>query len=566
MTTFARLERCLLPPPETIRWNEGNLTRETYTTLQKVTYCAKNFFVFTALLLASPFTLTYDYLSSKQVTPVSQRTPDIAPLPPAWPPAQRGFATSLFQTAGLGTEWSAVPGLRGRCDWNEWMKNPEHFYPLLEKGIDPKVFFTDILSDPAATDCYIQMLKAHNVTAHRLSLEWSVIEPEPGKIDEYALALYNNLFERLLAEKITPSLTLSHFVVPEWFFEAGNFQNEQNIQHYVNFALMAMDRFPKIKDWWSFNELGVKAFQQSREVYPTDLPEGSPLHKTVYAAGIATRNMLIAHCKLHVEAEKRHPDKTVGVTHQWMKFDTATGNWLESLIAYFFTKFGFTPVYSFFKDGHYSFEFPFMANIQFEIPKEEFESHGHFLKRLGVQAYPKAYVKMGLNHGQTYPGFPGKIHNHFLCSFGASCEPGGTVMRFGPRWKAEEIDEILDDAFALTNEVYVTEYGSDAHVFTFGDAESRFDDAAQANYLRQLTERIRDYSARTFRTIKGIFCWSDLRRQMEWENHLDCRLGIVETKVDENRRMTDWEQTPASQYLAEAYRSPGAITAIDLPA
>ena len=126
-------------------------------------------------------------------------------------------------------------------------------------------------------------------------------------------------------------------------------------------------------------------------------------------------------------------------------------------------------------------------------------------------------------------------------------------MRFGPRWKAEAMDKILDEAFALTNQVYITEYGSDSRIQKWGRTGFERDDQAQANYLQQLTEQVRDYSARTFREIKGIFCWSDLRRQMEWENGFECKLAIVEPIVDKNRLMTGWIQTPASRYLAKVY-------------
>jgi hypothetical protein len=78
-------------------------------------------------------------------------------------------------------------------------------------------------------------------------------------------------------------------------------------------------------------------------------------------------------------------------------------------------------------------------------------------------------------------------------------------------------------------------------------------DTAQADYLRQLTEKIRDYSARIRREIKGIFCWSDLRRQLEWENGHECRLAILDPVVDKNRKMTGWKESPASQYLAANY-------------
>lgn len=547
MTTFIRLEQCLLPPPETVRWDNGDLAIEEYTTAQKVAYCTKNFFAFIALFLVSPFTLAYDWLTKKEGK--SQVAPDIASQV-MWPPEQRGFATSLFQTSGLGTKWSATPGLPGKCDWDKWMDKPSHI--IHPEGFEYNNFFTDVLSDPTT---YIDMLKSQNVTAHRFSLEWSVIQPEQGKTDMAAVDLYQNFIQKLIEADITPSVTLSHFVVPEWFYESGNFQKMENIDTYVDFSLHAMKLFPQVKDWWSFNELGVKAFQQTREVYPTDLPEGSPLSERVHAAGIATRNMLIAHCKLHQKVAELHPDNKLGVTHQWLKFDTATGNWLETLIAYIFTKFGFTPVYQFFKEGRFSFEFPFMANIQFEIPKEQFAAHNKFLMRLGVQAYPKPMVKMGLNHGETYPGLPESIKNFPLFTFGSTCEPGGTVMRFGPRWKAEGMDEILDDAFALTDQIYITEYGADANVQKWGKPRFKPDDNAQANYLQQLTERIRDYSIRTGQEIKGIYCWSDLRRQLEWENGFECRLGLITPSVDKNRQIAGYHGTSASRYLAKAYQA-----------
>ncbi len=545
MSTFLRLEKTLLPPPEIIHWNGGYLLHEKCTTAQKIAYCTKNFFLFTALLIALPLTLSYDWLQHK---PVAKIEKILSPTSPNWLPEQRGFATSHFQTQGLGTRYSAVPGLEGKNDWDEWMKNRKHIES--PDNFNYQDFFTDIFTNPAP---YIDMLKAHNVTAHRFSLEWSVIEPRPGEIDQRAVALYRNFIQELRKAGITPSVTLSHFVMPKWFYESGNFQNMENIDRYVQFALKAIELFPEVDDWWSFNELGVKAFQQAREVYPTDVPEGSSLPTRVYKAGIATRNMLIAHCKLHEQVAHLHPTKKLGVTHQWLTFDTATGNWLERLFAYFFTKFSFTPVYQFFKDGSYSFEFPFMANIQFRVTEEEFEANRHFLQRLGVQAYPHPMIKMGLNHGQIYPGLPTATKNLPFFTFGSTCEPGGTVMRFGPRWNADKIDTILTEAFELTPNVVISEYGSDARVHKWGGKGFVLDQDAQAHYLQQLTERIQNFCVRTGQKLGGLFCWSDLDRQMEWDNGHACRLATVKTQVNANRQMVAWESTPASSYLAGVF-------------
>lgn len=547
MTTFSRLERCLFPAPETVRWNRGDLIREECSTTQKVIYYAKNFFVFGCLLSMAPFTLIYDWFAQREIT-VGSREKGLC-FESFWPPKQRGFATSLFQSSGLGTRWSAPRDLEGRCDWDGWMSDPSRV--LHSDGFVYDNFFVDVLSNPTA---YIEMLVNQNVTAHRFSLEWSVIEPRRGEIDEKAVGLYQNFVEKLLNAGITPSITLSHFTIPKWFYDLGEFQDLGNVSCYVDFALRAMELFPEVRDWWSFNEVGIKAFQQMRGVYPSPGSQGSWFFQRVYAAGIAIRNMLIAHCKLHAQVSHLYPDKKLGVTHQWLKMDTASGNGLERLVRYFFEKAGFEPVYTFFKEGRYVFAFPFLAHVCFEVEKDEFALHDGFLMRLGLQAYPKPMLKMGLSSGERVPCAAGSFQNSIFV-FGASCERDGRLMRLGPRCSGESMDEFLDEAFALTDEVYVTEYGVDAVVWRWGKEGFALDDAHQADYLEELTQQMKKYCARTGREIKGIFCWSDLRRQLEWENGLESRLGIIDPIVNEDRQMIGWSGTPASRFLAEAYSS-----------
>lgn len=126
-------------------------------------------------------------------------------------------------------------------------------------------------------------------------------------------------------------------------------------------------------------------------------------------------------------------------------------------------------------------------------------------------------------------------------------------MRFGPRWKSSAMDEILDEAFKISDQIFITEYGSDASIQKNGSNQFVFDDVAQQKYLQELTERIENYCKQNKKQIQGIFCWSDLRRQMEWENGFVCRLALVDAFVDENRKFISWKKTQASQYLASIY-------------
>ncbi len=55
--------------------------------------------------------------------------------------------------------------------------------------------------------------------------------------------------------KMEPSVSIHHFVHPQWFEELGGWTKEENIELYVKFAVEAFKRFGKhAKLWSSFNE------------------------------------------------------------------------------------------------------------------------------------------------------------------------------------------------------------------------------------------------------------------------------------------------------------------------
>ena len=51
---------------------------------------------------------------------------------------------------------------------------------------------------------------------HRLSVEWSRIEPRPGAWDEAALDHYVKVIRSLREQGIEPIVTLHHFTTPVW--------------------------------------------------------------------------------------------------------------------------------------------------------------------------------------------------------------------------------------------------------------------------------------------------------------------------------------------------------------
>ena len=57
--------------------------------------------------------------------------------------------------------------------------------------------------------------------AHRLSIEWSRIQPTPDRWDEDALDKYRQMVRGAKERGITPMVTLHHFTDPIWLTEMG---------------------------------------------------------------------------------------------------------------------------------------------------------------------------------------------------------------------------------------------------------------------------------------------------------------------------------------------------------
>ena len=63
------------------------------------------------------------------------------------------------------------------------------------------------------------------LNAHRLSIEWSRIEPREGKFDSAALDRYRAMLLGLRQRGIEPMVTLHHFTHPAWLEEQRAWEN-----------------------------------------------------------------------------------------------------------------------------------------------------------------------------------------------------------------------------------------------------------------------------------------------------------------------------------------------------
>lgn len=95
-------------------------------------------------------------------------------------------------------------------------------------------------------------------TAHRLSVEWSRIEPEAGKFDEAAISHYRAVLEALHKRGIKPYVTIWHFTLPLWFSETGGFERDDAPQIFARYCTYVVKHLGDLCDHFStMNEPNV---------------------------------------------------------------------------------------------------------------------------------------------------------------------------------------------------------------------------------------------------------------------------------------------------------------------
>ncbi|WP_089020325.1 glycoside hydrolase family 1 protein [Micromonospora coriariae] len=80
------------------------------------------------------------------------------------------------------------------------------------------------------------LLRSLGHNAHRLSLEWSRIEPAPGEFSRSALAHYRRVLTTLASVGLTGFVTLHHFTLPRWFAARGGWLAPDAVELFVRYC------------------------------------------------------------------------------------------------------------------------------------------------------------------------------------------------------------------------------------------------------------------------------------------------------------------------------------------
>ena len=150
--------------------------------------------------------------------------------------------------------------------------------------------------------------KETHQNAHRLSIEWSRIQPAPDRWNEDALDVYREMLRGLYHRGMTPFVTLHHFSDPLWLFEQGGWENPDTPALFEAFVRRVVDALREYcTSWIPINEPNVYAYQGYLDrggAFP-------PGKNDMGAAFRVMANLLRGHA-LAYRAIKSHPARGAG--------------------------------------------------------------------------------------------------------------------------------------------------------------------------------------------------------------------------------------------------------------
>lgn len=335
--------------------------------------------------------------------------------------------------------------------------------------------------------------------AHRLSIEWSRIEPSPAVWQDSALDYYRHIIKGILERRMTPMVTLHHFTNPLWVVDRGGWLNPDIVtlfERYVRKVVSALHDLVGL--WVTINEPNVYCVASYLEgVWP-------PGMKNLRYLPSVVKNLLMAHAAAYHAIHDIQPGSQVGLAHNYRGFRPANPrNPLDQWMAKF-------------KGGVFNDLFPHAlidGRIRFPVWR------GRVPEVIGTQDF------FGLNYYTVeQSAFNLRQLTDAWDSFNfpddADLSPHGFIAN-----EPKGMWDALCWAQGFGLPIYVTENGVE-------DGEDTIRPRYLASHLRQVWLAV-NFNWR----VRGYFHWS-LVDNFEWERGWTQRFGLweLENETQERRK------------------------------
>jgi beta-glucosidase len=161
-----------------------------------------------------------------------------------------------------------------------------------------------------------------NQNTHRLSIEWSRIQPSPDRWAEDALDRYRDMLRGACERGLKPMVTLHHFSNPFWMEEMGGWENPESPALFEKFVRKAVEALKEyVSLWCTINEPNVYATGACLiGVFP-------PGKKNVRSYIQVMENLLRGHARAYRIIHELQPAARVGMALQYRSLRPKK-NWL----------------------------------------------------------------------------------------------------------------------------------------------------------------------------------------------------------------------------------------------
>ena len=398
---------------------------------------------------------------------------------------------------GTATASHQVEGSNTNNDWWAWEQEPGRILEGHKSGLADDWWGGRWRED-------FDRAAENGQNAHRLSLEWSRIQPAPDRWDENALDRYRDMMRGLHDRGLTPLVTLHHYTNPLWLAEKGGWENEWAAEHFEKYVQKVVEALREYVNLWvTFNEPNMLV---ASAYLLGNFPPGK---QDLSAALKAMTNIVAAHARAYRAIHKIQPAARVGMAHLYCGF-LPFRSWFppDRLVAGLQSKM-------------FNAFFPQALNsgvLRFPAWSKRMEEAKGTQDFLGLNYYTRQYVAFDLS-------IPGELFGRRFFLPGAELSSNGYIAN-----SPQGMFQALQWARQFNLPILITENG----------VEDR-EDQLRPRYLIQHLHQV--WRAANFNfPIKGYFFWT-LVDNFEWERGWTQRFGLyeldVETQARRKRRSAD---------------------------
>ncbi|XP_071978348.1 lactase/phlorizin hydrolase isoform X1 [Engystomops pustulosus] len=220
-----------------------------------------------------------------------------------------GVSTSAYQIEGGWNEDGKGPSI-----WDTFSHVPGNVF---ENGNG------DIASDSYhQLDADLYMLRSLGVNSYRFSISWSRIFPTgQGPVNDKGVEYYNRLIDGLLANNISPMVTLYHFDLPQALQDIGGWESDTVLEAFNSYADFCFRTFgDRVKFWMTFNQPHtIATVGYGIGLYPPGVKDDP-----AYAPYRIAHKLIKAHAKVYHTYDEKYRNSQGGVIS--LSLNT---NWVE---------------------------------------------------------------------------------------------------------------------------------------------------------------------------------------------------------------------------------------------